>query len=320
MANNFHDNTGLFVVGVDGHAGFHFPPLMVPTFFVSVTAVHPFIMGGDQQPTVLMNGGHPSVLDQHNPKFLWPHIGVYPDPLDLFTPLHIIFGEQKCWLPRLAVHICGTPAAPTAIAGPISVNLDCWEFCKLPTSLVVQVGTVQTTPSPDDYLYGAVRYAIETAIDLVIFFATGGFDEGLAFTKRGMQEAYNKVVKEAVESVVTSGMEHMGKEGFDNITNAIQKSLTKELRDQVVGKLFWDAPSSKVGWFNRGREIAQDATGFDPAKAAMGQGSDVGFDPAKGLESAVKKFIPITGPVKDAIDLRSHQQEVADKVAHPGGP
>ncbi|UQA54603.1 hypothetical protein [Polyangium aurulentum] len=329
MANNFHDNTGLFIVGVDGHVGLHFPPLMVPTFFVSVTAVHPFILGGDQQPTVLMNGGHPSVQDKHNPKFLWPHIAFFPDPLDMFTPLHCIFGEQQCWLPRLAVHICGKPAAPTAIAGPISVNLDCWEFAKLPTSLVVQVGTVQTTPSPEDYLYGAVRFAVETAIDVVIFLATGGFGKGTAFTKAGINRAFGEVSQQAVKQVMEEGLEHMGREGFDNITNAINKQLRDQAKDKLISKLLWDAPSGKLGWANRLRQIVQDGTGFSPgdsiSSAVTGQDnkSEGGWD--KALKSAVNKFIPVSGPIMTANDLREQQNKIAEEMAkqqkaQAGGP
>jgi hypothetical protein len=226
MANNFHDQAGLYIVGVDGHVGIHFPPLMVSTFFVSITAVHPFILGADKQPTVLMNGGRPSVLDQHNPKFLWPHIGVSPDPLDLFTPIHIIFGEQKCWLPRLAVHICGTPAAPTAITGPISVNTECWEFCMLPLSLVFQDGTVQTTPTADDYKAGIIRYLVEAAIDLVIFFATGGFGDGpMAFSKAGLQPAFRQLEQETAQQ--------LAKEGIQQTTQNVSDRIAKGRRQRV---------------------------------------------------------------------------------------
>jgi hypothetical protein len=74
MANNFHDQAGLYIVGVDGHVGIHFPPLMVSTFFVSITAVHPFILGADKQPTVLMNGGRPVGPRSTQPEiFVAPH-------------------------------------------------------------------------------------------------------------------------------------------------------------------------------------------------------------------------------------------------------
>jgi hypothetical protein len=325
MANNFHDNTGLFVVGVDGHVGLHFPmPLPVTMFFVSITAVHPFILGADQQPTVLMNGGHPSVQDKHNPKFLWPHIGVFPDPLDMFTPIHCIFGEQQCWLPRLAVHICKKPAAPTAIGGPISVNLDCWEFAKLPTSLVVQVGTVQTTPSPEDYKFGAVRMAVEAAIDVAVFFATGGH-KGVAWGPKSLTKVTNQLegelAQKAVKQVMEDGLEHMGKEGMDNIQNEIMNQAQKHIRDKFMSKL-WSQPSGALDWANRARSILQDGTGFNPgdfaAAAATGQPMpDLKLDPVKAIKTAAGKFVPVSGPAINSVELGNHQREVADKLANP---
>lgn len=297
MANNFHDQAGLYIVGVDGHVGIHFPPLMVSTFFVSITAVHPFILGADKQPTVLMNGGRPSVVDQHNPKFLWPHIGISPDPLDLFTPIHTIFGEQKCWLPRLAVHICGTPAAPTAITGPISVNTECWEFCMLPLSLVFQDGTVQTTPSPADYAYGVVRYLIETVIDLVIFAATGGFGDGpIAFSKAGLQPAYQALEKEVAEQLVKEGVEAT----TQNVTQRIQKDVAKEF----VSALFFDAPTSKSDVAKLTVETMRSGftseSGWPSTNWSWG---DAG-------QNVFNSVIPISGPIGDAADLRAEQQQI----------
>ncbi|MBK9258999.1 MAG: hypothetical protein IPM54_04115 [Polyangiaceae bacterium] len=312
MANNFHDQAGLYVVGVDGHVGLHFPPLVVSTFFVSITAVHPFILGGNKQPTVLMNGGRPSVVDQHNPKFLWPHIGVSPDPLDMFTPIHIIFGEQKCWLPRLAVHICGTPAAPTAITGPISINTECWEFCMLPLSLVFQDGTVQTTPSPEDYKAGVIRYLVEAAIDLVIFFATGGFGDGpIAFSKSGLAPAYRQFQNEIVGELRDKGIETAGREGFQNISNAINKSV----RDEFVGALFFDPPGSKFGWLGLAANTAKDGFGVDfgeTFKSVMaGDGlPSMNWNWGDAGQTVLNKFVPVSGPVGDAMDLRAEQQQI----------
>jgi hypothetical protein len=317
MAHNFHDNQGWLIFGVEGHMGIHWPtPLPVPMFFWSATFAHPFTMGGNQKPNVMLNG-NPSVVDKHEPKFLWPHIGFIPDFMDLLTPLHLAFGSQQCWLPRLAVHICGTPAAPTVIGGPASVNLDCWEFCKLPTSFILQPGTVQTTPSPEDYKYGAIRYAVDAAIDLALFFATGGLNKKGAFVfgKAGIREANERFQREAVQAVRDKLLSDAGKEGMDNIT----RELWKPLRDKVLGKL-WDPPSGKVGWADFARKRMQDLTGFNPAEfaaaAATGQDlPDLKFDPKKALEEATKKIIPVTGPAKDGYDLLPEQQRQAEQDA-----
>lgn len=165
MANNFHDINGWLIVGIEGHNGFHiFPP--APMWFWKLTLLHPFTLGDKAQPTVLMNGV-PSVTHNHEPTFLWPHLGIIPDPLDLMTPLHILFGSHKCWLPRGAVEICGEKSTCCVIGGPVSLNADCWEYGKWPTSLVLDPGTVQTTPTIGDFLMGALTLAIDLLIDLV---------------------------------------------------------------------------------------------------------------------------------------------------------
>ncbi|KYF63144.1 hypothetical protein BE04_11705 [Sorangium cellulosum] len=164
MAHNFHDINGWLIVGIEGHSGFHiFPP--APMWFWKLTLLHPFTLGDRQHPTVLFNGV-PSVTHQHEPVFLWPHLGIIPDPLDALTPLHILFGSHKCWLPRGAVEICGEKATCCVIGGPVSLNADCWEYGKWPTSLVLNPGTVQTTPTFSDFAQGALTLAIDLVLDL----------------------------------------------------------------------------------------------------------------------------------------------------------
>ncbi|MGK3996663.1 DUF6531 domain-containing protein [Sorangium sp. So ce1024] len=165
MAHNFHDINGWLIVGLEMHQGFHiFPP--APMKFLKLVLLHPFTLGDRQQPTVLFNGV-PSVTHQHEPTFLWPHLGIIPDPLDALTPLHILFGSHKCWLPRGAVEICGEKATCCVIGGPMSLNADCWDIGRWPTSLVLNPGTVQTTPTFADFAMGAVTLAIDLVLDLL---------------------------------------------------------------------------------------------------------------------------------------------------------
>ncbi|KYF50739.1 hypothetical protein BE04_20775 [Sorangium cellulosum] len=165
MAHNFHDINGWLIVGLEMHQGFHiFPP--APMKFLKLVLLHPFTLGDKQKPTVLFNGV-PSVAHQHEPKFLWPHLGIIPDPLDALTPLHILFGSHKCWLPRGAVEICGEKATCCVIGGPVSLNADCWDIGRWPTSLVLNPGTVQTTPTFGDFAMGAVTLAIDLVLDLL---------------------------------------------------------------------------------------------------------------------------------------------------------
>jgi hypothetical protein len=71
------------------------------------------------------------------------------------------------------VKICGESAA-ICLAGSASINLDCAIPCTLPSSVILQVATVQTTPTGADYMAAATKYAVSAAIECFLFFATGG--------------------------------------------------------------------------------------------------------------------------------------------------
>jgi hypothetical protein len=170
MANNFHDINGLLIFGLERHMGLQLFPLMPPMVpFLKLNLLHPFTMGGNQKDTVKFNGVN-SVVHEHEPSFLWPHLGILPHPLDLLTPLQIAIGGQKCWLPRGAVEICGETSTCCVIAGPLSINADCWDVGKWPCSMVLNPGTVQTTPTVGDFLAGAMTLAIDAVIEKI----TGG--------------------------------------------------------------------------------------------------------------------------------------------------
>lgn len=166
--NRLHDNNGMLLVGIDRHFGQHFPtPIPFFTFFWELTLMHPFWMGGNQKPTVQINGGHNTVVDQHTSNLLWPHFPIAPDPLNMWVPIDIVFGNHKTWLARSTVHIVGTPAAITLFPAPLSINMDCWTGSNIPPSLIAQPGTVVTTASLGDYFRAGVRLAINIVMEII---------------------------------------------------------------------------------------------------------------------------------------------------------
>lgn len=195
MPNNFHDLNGLLLIGIERHSALLLPgvpvpfvPTYVPAMF-KLNFLHPFTMkGGKEKGTVFFNGTK-AVGHWHQPKFLWPHLGLPPFPFDILTPLQVLLGQQTCWLPRGSVLLEGGPAAVCAIYGPLSINLDCWETGNLPSSLVVQPGTVQTSPSLADYRSGLVAVAIDFAIQVAINIAMKGVMIGLKAAGRGIRRA-----------------------------------------------------------------------------------------------------------------------------------
>ncbi len=178
MANNFCDVNGMLVLGVDFHLGLHFP--CIPMVFMHLNFLHPFTMGGNQKQTVLFNGV-PSVVNHHRPEYLWPHVAVLPSPLDMMIPLHVLFGSQRCWLPRRSVLIEGQTATCCVIGGELSINLDCHTVGMWPSSFVVNPGTVQTTPDAGDYLWGLLKIVLNNMLQPLEDFLDlwGAFDDAL---------------------------------------------------------------------------------------------------------------------------------------------
>lgn len=254
MANNFHDINGWLIVGLEGHNGFHiFPP--TPMWFWKLNLLHPFTLGDKMKPTVLFNGV-PSVVHQHEPKYLWPHLGIIPDPLDAMTPLHIAFGAHKCWLPRGTVEICGEKATCCVIGGPVSLNADCWEYGKWPTSLVLDPGTVQTTPSLGDFLMGALTLAIDLLIDLA-------FQALMWVGGKLLKALFNRVIKpffnkarELLGRALRAAAHQMGQ---------VAESLGKRLRS-LGNKLA------------SGLQRARCALGLEPVDLTSGSVVDGGVD------------------------------------------
>lgn len=225
MAHNFHDINGWLIVGIEMHQGFHiFPP--APMKFWKLTLLHPFTLGDKQKPTVLFNGV-PSVTHEHEPKFLWPHLGIIPDPLDALTPLHILFGSHKCWLPRGAVEICGEKATCCVIGGPVSLNADCWDVGKWPTSLVINPGTVQTTPTFGDFAMGAVTLAIDLVIDLLF---EGAFKIAGGLLKKLGSKVLKPLLKKG-DDVVADGLRAATKNSDEAAGEAAERSA-KDLADE----------------------------------------------------------------------------------------
>lgn len=172
MGHNFHDMNGELLWGIDLHFGIQIFPLFGPMIFAELNFEHPFSLGPNPNATVLMNGV-PSVKDGHAPVLLAPHLPFFPHALNLVFPLDIVFGTQRCWIPRLSVLAEGSPTAVTLFEGTSSLNLDCFLFTKIPSSEVLQPGTVETTPSPVDYAYGIGRAVVNAAFDALFFYLTG---------------------------------------------------------------------------------------------------------------------------------------------------
>lgn len=163
MASNFHNILGFLDIGLDGHTGLQIVPgpVPVPEFpFWELVCVHPFAMGPGWKTKVLINGV-PSVVNGHTSLILWPHLPTVPQ--NAFFALDMLFGDHTCWLPRGTVFIQDS-VSTCCIIGPISTNVDCCDFGFPMANLIVQVATVQTTPSLTDFLYGALSVVLNALL------------------------------------------------------------------------------------------------------------------------------------------------------------
>ena len=213
MANHFHDINGMLIVGMERHAGIQFlpcPPLPMP--FWKLNLLHPFTMGDNEKPTVLFNGV-PSVVHKHEPKHLWPHLGVIPHPFDLLTLVQLAFGSHICWLPRGSVEICGEKSTCCVIGGPVSINADCWDTGKWPTSLVLNPGTVETTPSFGDFLMGALTLAIEFVIDKLMDLGMRGIGKLLGKFFKKVVKPFLSRAKNAISKAFKAAAKALGRAG-----------------------------------------------------------------------------------------------------------
>jgi hypothetical protein len=223
--NRLHDINGMLIVGADRHFGVHWPtPIPFPCMFWELVFMHPFWMGGNQQPTVQLNGGHNSVVDTHMSVLLWGHIPFAPDPLNMLFPLDFLFGNHITPLARGKVHICGTPAAITLFPANWSINMDCWTGANIPPSVIYQPGTVVTTADFSDYFAAGVRLAINIAMEY--FLGRAKRARAGAATPTGIRGWSNS--RRALQYMRRTGP--AGQRARSTFRNA----LTRGLRDRLV--------------------------------------------------------------------------------------
>jgi hypothetical protein len=295
MPHHFHDINGWLIFGIDQHDGVHWPtPIPVPMPFWELNVMHPFIMGGNQAAKTKFNGVN-AVKDQHNPKLLWPHFPFSPDPLNILFPIDLLMGDHKTWLSRGSVLTEDSPTPCCAIYGPISINLECWSMGHLPTSLIIQAGTVETTPSLGDYAACIARAAIDFAVEYVLYRLTKG-EESKAHTRQG----YGKL-KGNLEAIVSHDATGLAKKasifvgsGRATVTNQIKKALMAKLNPLSFMKK--NGSFVSAGEMLKGvpglANFAGGAFSFDPGGVVRG---DVVTSPTGPWDYAKGVFPPAGG-------------------------
>ncbi|MFO0761423.1 MAG: hypothetical protein U0359_33400 [Byssovorax sp.] len=278
MASNFHNTFGWLMVGFDPHIGVQpLPPPPHAIVYLHLVLPHPFILGGNQKPKVLIDGFN-SVVENHNPRIAI-HIPISPDPLDMLMPLTSLLGNHKCPLSRGQVKICGTSAA-ICLAGPASINLDCAIPCTLPSSVILQVATVQTTPTAEDFKAAATKYAINAAVECFLFFASGGV------AGAGEGAVANAVSLEEKGLVIT----------FLKSVNPLSKFSGKAWENLADPNFYKNLKNAKdiLGWFG------VTPTGVKPQLPGLGT------------------FVPQFGAIQGLLEQGTGSPEVTDVLQGPG--
>jgi hypothetical protein len=283
MASNFHNILGFLDIGIDLHKGLQIVPILpgVPFVFPELVAVHPFALGFGWKFKVLIDGV-PSVVNGHTSRLLWPHLPLIPWNGTFMKDLR--GGKHACWLPRGTVFIQGDTST-CCIAGPVSINIDCGD---LPiANLILQVATVQTTPSLSDFVFGALTVVLDKALDAA--------QSKLFKTKLG-KKITAKVEKVAHKIAVRATKKGFGYQAAKRIGMPFVKKKFAGLSSRAL------AGKAKT----KGRELAESAlkaagldakTPIDMAKKAFD------FDPTRPLASVMKRpdidgKVPGLSPVK----------------------
>jgi hypothetical protein len=295
MAHNFHDINGLLIVGIDNHLGLMpnlIPPCMPPVIpevpYWELVYAHPYFLGPNQQPTVKFNGVN-SVVHMHSPLILWEHFPIAPMPPNLIYVLDMIFGNHLAWLPRTAVKICGTSAAVCVVGGPVSIDMDCCEAGYLPTSAVINPGTVQTTPTVMDFVVGAASVVANVAASKL----TGKLGDKLFKSKFGTvltrKLLRGKVTSRATNQAALRLGQGAGLSG--KAANKAGQQMIGDFLDRALGKNPVDVGSKALG-----------ALGLDPAGLARTGLTGDDFGGVTPLGDLPKNIVTGALPPAGAVD------------------
>ncbi|MFO0587533.1 MAG: hypothetical protein U0441_08340 [Polyangiaceae bacterium] len=307
MASNFHNILGFLAAGVDVHKGLMpvpAPPGFVETLCAELVVAHPFVMGPGQVGSVKFNGVN-SVLDGHTSFVSWPHYPLFPT--NILWPVDLVFGTHSCWLPRSTVQITGTMAT-CAIASCFSTDLDCWEWAPIPSDLTLQFGTVQTTPSPFDFAYGAIRAIVNGGIGFLInkgFKAIGGkftakwTDKlGNALTKRGTGYKFARALGKPLMSDFLDSLGNASRQKISGASWAAGRRLVNAFLGKALPSSMSSVASAGLSafGFNPGTVAAQQIAGAPP-------GQKPSWNPFGGFKGAgmLDSKVPLYGAVHGGV-------------------
>jgi hypothetical protein len=295
MASNFHNILGFLAVGVDGHEGLQIllpPPPGEPEFpFPELVCAHPYALGPGWKFKVLINGV-PSVVNGHASLIPWPHYPIVP--MNAFFALDMLFGDHSCWLPRGTVFIEDEVSTCCIIAG-VSTNVDCCDFGFPMTNLIIQIATVQTTPSLSDFLSGALSVALNAALSK----AQGALFKKFKPLKKLSDKAEGLAHKLAVRASKKGLGYKIAKKLGSNLAGQVPGLAGRKLagRSKALGRALEEEFLKRAGLSAQTPlNIAKKAFDFDPMRpvnSALGRPTADGkpawspfkpFDGIKGLE------------------------------------
>ena len=320
MASNFHDIFGFLAIGVDVHKGLRpvpAPPGFIPELFAEVVAIHPFILGPGQKPTVKFNGVN-SVVDGHTSYVSWPHFPIAPP--NILFPIDLIFGTHSCWLPRCTVQVCGE-LSTCAMAGPVSMDLDCWEWAPIPSDLTLQRGTVHTTPSLADFQYGLIRAVVNGAISFLTSQAfkllgkikigkvpiskiTEGWADriGNSLTKKGLGYQFARAVGGPLMASTLAKIPNASRQKISGASWAAGRRIINAAIGKVLPGSLGGATSTGLSAFNfnPGKVVANHVVGAPPGTDPAAAGSWNPFGSFKGPGMLDRK-VPLYGAIHGGV-------------------
>ncbi|MFS8068879.1 MAG: hypothetical protein ACMG6S_21170 [Byssovorax sp.] len=306
MASNFHNILGFLDIGVDWHKGLQIVPILpgVPFVFPELVCVHPFALGPGWKTKVLINGV-PSVVNGHTSLISWPHLPIIPHNATFVSDM--LQGEHACWLPRGTVFIQDSTST-CCIAGPVSNNIDCG-YVPI-TNLILQVATVQTTPTLSDFIFGALSVVINKAFGAAQSALFKKWKPLKNLTKKVDGIAHKIAVRATKKGFGYQAAKKLGRPFVKKLPGLSKRALSgraktkgRELAEEALKRAGLDAQTPL--------EMAKKAFDFDPTRPLAsvmkrpdsdgnvpGLSPIKGFDPGKGLEG-----IPLYDKAKGGVQL-----------------
>lgn len=262
-------------VNIDLHNGIFMTPAGIPDPAVlkgmhigALVLAAPFYgMGSDNSnDQKVLADGMPVVSRGHEVKYsVVPHINVLPPPpshINILGALLILGSSSKC---QLAASKVKCHDGPLAISGLkyVGINTACADPCAMPTSIIVNWGTVNVGYTLGDVLAAAF---------LIAFEALQTFAEDKLFAKLMGTSLMNKLLRKLFRPVLGAILKAGGRKLAIKLAKEIAKEIVSGVFKAIYGESLGGRGGKLVEPIFSNKEVGAWVT--DPLGTASGKAAD----------------------------------------------